>query len=128
MMPARTLAVLVFLACAMTLCAPLLARADDQPCRAVGDTVVCQRAGFDVLVSKLLDARKERDVCVLAAEARTADAEVLKARVEAALAERDKARADVTVLKAQKPPYVYWAAALGVGFLSGAAVTLVLSD
>ncbi len=123
----RTLAVLVFLACAMTLCAPLLARAEEQPCRAVGDTVVCQRAGFDVLVSKLLDARKERDVCVLTAESRTADAAVLKARVDAAIAERDAARADVAVLKAARPSYGYWAAALGVGFVSGAAVTLVLS-
>ena len=124
----RLFAVAVFLAVGMTLCAPLLARADEQPCRSVGDTVVCQRAGFDVLVHKLLDAKADAKKCVLEAESRTADAAVLKARVDAALAERDVALADVAVLRAKKPPYGYWAAAVGVGFLSGAIVTLVLSD
>ena len=118
----RTLAVCIFLACAVTLCAPLLVRAEEQPCRAVGDTVVCQRAGFDVLVSKLLDARKERDVCVLTAESRTADAAVLKARVDAALAERDVARADLAVVKAKPVPYGRRIGAVGLGFLSGMAL------
>ena len=117
----RKLAVCLFLACGLTLCAPMLAHADDA-CRADGDTVVCKRAGFDVLVNKLLDARKERDVCVLNAESRTADAAVLKARVDAALAERDLARADLAVLKAKPVPYGRRIGAVGLGLLSGMAL------
>ena len=118
----RTLAVCVFFACAMTLCAPLLARAEEQPCRAVADTVVCQRAGFDTLVSKLLDARKERDVCVLESESRTADAAVLKARIDLVASERDVARADLAVVKAKPVPYGRRIGAVGLGFLSGMAL------
>ena len=102
---------------------PMLAHADDA-CRAAGDTVVCKRAGFDVLVNKLLDARKERDVCVLNAESRTADAAVLKARIDAALAERDVARADLAVLKAKPVPYGRRVGAVGLGFLSGMALAV----
>lgn len=117
----RTLAVCLFLACGLTLCAPLLAHAEDA-CRLDGDVVVCKRAGFDILVNKLLDARKERDVCVLEAESRTADAAVLKARVDAAIAERDVARADLAVELAKPKPYGRRIGAVGLGFLSGMAL------
>jgi hypothetical protein len=120
----RTLAVLVFLACASTLCAPLLARAEEQPCRAVADTVVCQRAGFDILVSKLLDARAAASKCVLRAEASTADAAVLKTRLNLANAERDKAFADVTVLRSKPVPYGRRLAAVGLGTVGGLAGSL----
>lgn len=118
----RTLAVCIFLACAMTLCAPLLVRAEEQPCRAVADTVVCQRAGFDTLVNKLLDARKERDVCVLRSEVSTADAGVLKSKLNLAVSERDKALADLAVVKAKPVPYGRRIGAVGLGFLSGMAL------
>ena len=114
----RPLAVLVFLAVGMTLCAPLLARSEE-PCRAVGATVVCDRAAFDVLVGKLLDAQKARDVCVLKTESSTADAAVLKARIDAANAERDAARASEAALKAKPKPYARRAMAVGLGVLSG---------
>jgi hypothetical protein len=117
----RTLAVLVFLACAMTLCAPLLVRAEEQPCRAVGATVVCQRSGFDTLVGKLLDARKAAQECVLRSEASTADAAVLKARIDLALAERDKAVADLAALRAKPWPRSRLLSAVGLGVLSGLA-------
>jgi hypothetical protein len=35
----------------------------DEACRAVGDTVVCQRAGFDTLVDKCVDADTRAKVC-----------------------------------------------------------------
>lgn len=114
----RKLAVCIFFACATTLCAPLLARADE-PCKAVGKTVVCDRAAFDVLVSKLLDAQKARDACTLRTEASTAETAALTARVDAANAERDRAAAEAAAIKAQPKPYGRRAAAIGLGVLSG---------
>jgi hypothetical protein len=117
----RLLAVCVFFACAMTLCAPLLANGEEQPCRSVGATVVCQRAGFDVLVGKLLDARKAADKCVLEAQAAQSDLEVLKARLAFAGAERDAARARVAVLEAKPFPTQRMLSAVGLGIVSGLA-------
>ena len=116
----RTLAVCVFLACGMTLCAPLLARAEE-PCRADGATVVCQRAGFDALVGKLLDARASAAKCVLESEVRTADAEVLKAAQATTLAELDAARAEVDRLKARRFPRGRMLEAVGLGTAAGLA-------
>jgi hypothetical protein len=123
----RTLAVFVFLACAATLCAPMISRAEEQPCRAEGATVVCQRAGFDTLVGKLLDARAEAKRCALAGEAAAADAEVLKARLAFAVAERDKALADLALLKAKPFPTRRMLEAVGLGAASGLAGSLALS-
>jgi hypothetical protein len=123
----RTLAVCVFLAGAMTLCAPLLVRAEEQPCRAVADTVVCQREGFDKLVGKLLDARKAAQECVLRSEASTADAAVLKARLDLASAERDKALADLAVERARPFPRQRMLAAVGLGAVAGLAGALAPS-
>jgi hypothetical protein len=122
----RLFAALVFLACASTLCAPLLARADEA-CRPEGDTVVCKRAGFDILVGKLLDARKAAQECVLRSELSTADASVLKSRLDLALAERDKARADLAVEHARPVPYGRRLAAVGLGAVAGLAGALVPS-
>ena len=122
----RTLATVLFLACAMTLCAPLLVRAEE-PCRAVGDTVVCQRAGFDALVGKLLDARAEADKCALKAQAAQSDLEVLKARLAFAGAERDAARARVAVLEARRFPTQRMLSAVGLGIVSGLAGSFGLS-
>ena len=122
----RTFAVAVFLACASTLCAPLLARADE-PCKSVGATVVCQREGFDKLVGKLLDARASASKCVLEAESRTADAAVLKARLGLAVAERDKALADLAVIHARPTPWGRRFAAVGLGAVAGLAGSLAPS-
>lgn len=120
----RTLAVCVFLACAMTLCAPLLVRAEEAPCKASGATVVCQRAGFDTLVSRLLDARKAAQECVLRSEASTADAAVLRTRLDLANAERDKALADLAVEKKKPFPARQMMVAVSLGAISGLAGSL----
>ena len=114
----RKLAVLVFLACASA------AQAEEQPCRADGATVVCQREGFDILVGKLLDAKSAAAKCVLESELRTADAAILKTRLGLANAERDKALADVTVLRSKPVPYGRRLAAVGLGTVSGLAGSL----
>lgn len=114
----------LFVATVFLACAPLLARAEEQPCKASGATVVCQRAGFDTLVGKLLDARKAAQECVLRSESSTADATVLKTRLSLASAERDKALADVTVLRSRPVPYGRRLAAVGLGTVSGLAGSL----
>ena len=122
----RLFAVAVFLACASTLCAPLLARAEE-PCRAEGPVVVCQRAGFDALVTKLLDARKAAKECVLRAEMSTAEAGVLKADRALALAERDRARAELERERARPFPRGRMLAAVGLGAVAGLAGSLAPS-
>lgn len=105
--------------CTILALAPSLAASEEQPCKAVGNTVVCDRAAFDVLVSKLLEARKDRDACAVKTESGSADAAALKARLDLANAERDKARADVAVLQSKPKPYGRGFAAVGLGVLSG---------
>jgi hypothetical protein len=120
----RLLAVCLFLACASTLCAPMLAKAEEAPCRPEGATVVCQRAGFDTLVGKLLDARKAAQECVLRSESSAADAAVLKTRLDLASAERDKALADMAVIRARPTPWGRRLAAVGLGVVAGLAGSL----
>ena len=112
---------------ALLVCAPLLARAADGPCRAQGTTVVCERAGFDALVHKLLVAEASAEKCVLGSEVRTAEARVLESRLELALAERDSARARVTVLEARPFPRTRMLGAVALGALAGVAVAVAVA-
>lgn len=110
---------------------PLVALSEEAPCRADGDTVVCQRAGFDTLVKKFLDTKAALEKCVLEAESRTADMKVLDARLALALSERDAARAEVEVWKTRPFPKAKMFAAVGLGALGGLAgvgATQVQSD
>jgi hypothetical protein len=123
----RVMVAFVFLFCVSTLCAPLVAHGEEQPCRAHGATVVCQRAGFDALVGKLLDAKEASAKCALASESQAADAEVLKARLAFAAAERDKALSDLAVAKAKPFPTRTMLEAVGLGAVSGLAGSFALS-
>lgn len=100
----RTLPVLLLLA-------SMPARADE-PCVAMGSTVVCEREGFAALVAELLDAEKARDV----------------ARADATRAQRELA-ACTAVVVAPEPPRAAWplvvAGSLGVavGVVVGVVIT-----
>lgn len=50
---------------------PTVSRADgpQAPCHGQGDTVVCERGGFDTLVQKCVDARGEATKCAIRLEA-----------------------------------------------------------
>ncbi len=66
--------------------APVVALADEPPCKADGDRVTCTRAGFDVLVKRLIDAdalAKERAIRLAAADQSVAET---KAALDACLA------------------------------------------
>jgi hypothetical protein len=59
--------------------------AEEPPCRPVGDTVVCNRAGFDVLVKKLIDAKAEGEKLSIKLDAMTQDANDTHKSLEACL-------------------------------------------
>ena len=66
--------------------APSVALADEPACKADGDRVTCTRAGFDVLVKRLIDAdalAKERAIRLDAADQSVAES---KAALDACLA------------------------------------------
>ena len=118
---------LILLTIILLILAPLIAFAEEQPCRADGDTVVCKREGFDVLVRKVIDARATADKCVLEAESRTADAKVLDAKLAAAIAEADVARAELAVERSKPKPWARRFAALGIAAVSGVAAGIAPS-
>jgi hypothetical protein len=47
--------------------------AAEEPCRAEGDRVSCDRAAFDALTKKIIDARAERDVAKIKLDSVTRD-------------------------------------------------------
>lgn len=47
--------------------------AEEAPCRAEGDRVSCDRAAFDALTKKIIDARAERDVAKIKLDSVTRD-------------------------------------------------------
>lgn len=62
---------------------PMLAWADEAPCRRDGDNVVCQRDGFDKLVKKLIDEKARADVLDVKLTAVNADLAGLTASLTA---------------------------------------------
>jgi len=52
-----------------------VARADEDPCKPVGSTVVCDRAGFEILVKKLIDSDADAKRTKVLLDAKTADYE-----------------------------------------------------
>lgn len=52
-----------------------VAVAEEAPCRPDGDRVVCNRAGFDVLVKKLIDAKASTETLSIKLDAMTKDAD-----------------------------------------------------
>ncbi len=113
---------LIVLTIILLILAPVVALGEEGPCRADGDTVVCKREGFDVLVRKVIDARASAEKCVLEAESRTADAKVLDAKLAASLAETEVARAKLAVERSKPKPWSRRFAALGIAAASGVAV------
>ena len=67
------------------------AMAEEDPCRAEGDRVTCERPAFDKLASKIIDARAERDV--------------LKVKLDAAIADRSDVQRALEAC-VSKPPVV----------------------
>jgi len=61
------------------------ASAEEAPCRPVGDTVVCNRAGFDVLVKKLIDSKAATETLSIKLDAMTQDANDTHKSLEACL-------------------------------------------
>ena len=98
--------------------------AQEKPCVPQGDTVVCQRAGFDALVRATLDAK--------------ADAKTCKIQREAVEAERDDVRRalDEQLAKVPPPPpppppkpsKVRPAIGLALGVIGGALVTTAVAS
>jgi len=111
-------ALIVFLALAASSIVCLPARAEEKPCNAVGETVVCARAGFDTLVRKYIDQKERADKCVLEADLRTSEAKVLEAKLALALEERDAARDQIPIFK----PKTIFITGLVVGVISLATV------
>ena len=62
----------------------------EEPCRAEGDRVSCDRAAFDKLTKKIIDARAERDV--------------LKIKLDAALADGSDANRALSACLSKPPP------------------------
>ena len=62
----------------------------EEPCRAEGDRVSCDRAAFDALTKKIIDARAERDV--------------LKVKLDAALADGSDANRALSACLSKPPP------------------------
>lgn len=63
---------------------------EQQPCRADGDRVSCDRAAFDALTRKIIDARAERDV--------------LKVKLDAAVADRSDVQRALDACVNKPPP------------------------
>jgi ABC-type uncharacterized transport system ATPase subunit len=118
---------LVILTIILLILAPIVAFAEEQPCRAEGDTVVCQREGFDVLVHKLVDAKASADACVVMREADAANLRVSDAKLAAAVASADVARAELAAEKAKPKPWARRFTALGAAAVGGVAVGLAPS-
>ena len=55
----------------------------EEPCRAEGDRVSCERPAFDALTKKIIDARAERDVAKLKLDAAIADRSDVQQALEA---------------------------------------------
>jgi len=106
---------------------PAIAWAEDAPCRAEGSAVICNRQGFDTLVSKVLEARGAAEKCVLEAESRTADQKVLEARLALVTSERELALARVRELETKPFPRGRMLAAVGLGLGAGVAAALAPS-
>ena len=106
---------------------PLCAEAEEAPCKATGDTVVCQRAGFDVLVGKVLEARQAAERCKLEREKEDADRKVVEARLALVTSERELALARVRELEARPFPRGRMLAAVGLGAGAGVAAALAPS-
>ena len=71
---------------ALAILVPAVALADDPPCKPDGDGVKCSRAGFDVLVKRLIDTdAKAKEVAIRLAASEHSVAEV-KAALDACLA------------------------------------------
>jgi hypothetical protein len=100
------------------------AKADEAPCQPEGDTVVCKRAGFDVLVHKLVDAKAASEKCVLEVESRTAATKVLEAKLVLAVSERDLARAELAAERTKPTPWGRRWAAAGLAVAGGLAAGL----
>ena len=58
----------------------------EEPCRADGDRVSCERAAFDALTRKIIDARAERDVLKVKLDAAMADGSDANRALSACLA------------------------------------------
>ena len=71
---------------AVLLLAALPARADDAPCRATGDTVTCDRAGFDTLVSRCIDRETEAKACQVRLDGMTKDRDATQQALDACVA------------------------------------------
>lgn len=63
---------------------------EQQPCRADGELVICTRPAFDKLVAKTIDARAERDV--------------LKVKLDAAVADRSDVQRALDACVNKPPP------------------------
>lgn len=104
---------------------PGAAFADEKPCRQDGQAVVCTREGFDTLVAKVVDARREAERCALLREADAADQKVLEARIVTLMGERELARAEAERLRHKPFPTGRMLGAVGLGVLAGVAAALV---
>ena len=62
----------------------------EEPCRADGDRVSCERVAFDALTRKIIDARAERDV--------------LKVKLDAAMADGSDANRALSACLSKPPP------------------------
>lgn len=107
--------VLVFIA-AIGLTASV-AVADEAPCRPDGDLVICKRAGFDVLVKKLIDSKAESEKLVIKLEAMTKDADDAHKALETCLSRPEPKPPEPVSAQRAIAPVV--AAALGAAVLVG---------
>lgn len=82
--------------------AAIPARADDAPCKATGDTVTCERAGFDALVKRCIDRQTEVEVCRVRLDAMTKDRDAVQSALDSCVS-RPPAQPIVTPLRALSP-------------------------
>lgn len=76
----------MFIVLLLTMISFMATAEEQEPCRADGTTVVCDRPAFDKLMKKVIDARAERDVLKVKLDAVVADRSDVEAALEACVA------------------------------------------
>ena len=94
-----------------------VAAADEAPCRPDGDRVICNRAGFDVLVRKLVDAKAEGEKLSIMLDVSKKDADDAHKALETCLSRPEPKPPEPVSAQRAIAPVV--AAALGAAVLVG---------